>query len=179
VDSDKYLGWFSCDACATYPSEGVCPSSGCVWEQETGGSNGVCIPLNIESITCEILSKALCDMYSDESTYINGIIVVNAPCFFNGASDSLDTLCIPRSSFGSNDCTNIETNGRMMHGEIERKSCDDADIIFGWELKCGWVSNYMSGSSSCIVGYFLTQNGLLLFFFLSNSIFILMYICFL
>jgi hypothetical protein len=167
-DDSDLLGFFSCDACATY-SMSDCPTQGgCEWikeEEGEGGDVGMCIPSQTTLISCEILSKSLCDMYSHTSTYIPGVSVSDAPCFFNGPSDSLDTLCVSQSSLLWNDCTGIRTNGIVLYEGVERKSCDEAHILFNWIFSCIWITSesvYWDEDGFCQYIYYLYKS---LFYF--------------
>jgi hypothetical protein len=90
----------------------------------------VCVSSDVESgyITCELLSKPLCDKYFNENTYITGIIITNAPCFYNGPGDASDFFCVSRTSIAS--CSNIQTNGMVLYNGKDRESCNEANEFF-------------------------------------------------
>jgi hypothetical protein len=121
----------------------------CKWE-EGNGENGMCLPSDVESesITCELLSKPLCHEYFDESTYITGIVLKNAPCFYNGPSDTSDTLCVPKSSISS--CSNIQTNGMVLYNGKETESCNEADELLGPSFICAWIVNNLGTVEFCM-----------------------------
>jgi hypothetical protein len=113
------------------------------------------------NIVCSILSKPLCDKYSLIDTYIRNVDVVDAPCLFNGADDSVDTLCVSQSSLESGNCTVIKSNGLVAYDEEERKLCDEAPVFLGWSFTCSWVeSSYGSDYGSCSTVYHLGGSGL-------------------
>jgi hypothetical protein len=124
----------------------------CKWEDGNYENNdiGMCVPLDVESeyITCELLSKTLCDKYFDDSTYITGIVITNAPCFYNGPSDTSDTFCVSKSPITS--CSNIETNGKVLYNEKERESCNEANELLGSFFICGWVVDNLVGVAFCM-----------------------------
>jgi hypothetical protein len=159
---DGELRWYSCDACSTRLLAGVCnDADGCEW------MGGVCAPSGTVDIKCEILSKSLCDTYVDPSTSISGVTVVDAPCFFSGTSDSMDTLCVSQSSLEEANCTAIGLNAVVTHGGGKRRLCDDAHFILGWEFTCAWVEpSYKDSYGSCYTVYYLTGGFFFLFLIL-------------
>lgn len=171
-NSEMEIGWYSCDPCSTRRSEETCPSTGCVWVVGDSVSDGVCISNEdyINTITCEMLSKSVCDRYIDSNTYINGIIVDNAPCFFNN-DDTLGLFCISQSLLKSNNnCSLIKTNKIIIHDNIEKETCNNGQEIFGLDVTCEWFSFsrlYGDDSGICSSVYFL-----------SNGIYIYLYIFF-
>jgi hypothetical protein len=109
------------------------------------------------------------------STYIDDVTVSDAPCLFNGADDSVDTLCVSQSSLESGNCTVIRSNGVVAYGGEERKSCDEVHMILGWSFTCGWVELSSGGDyGSCYTVYYLNGSGLFLLLFL--FLFLLLYL---
>jgi hypothetical protein len=125
---------------------------GCEWIE------GVCAPSGTVDIKCEMFSKPLCDKYVDSTTSIPGVTVVDAPCFFNGAGDSMDTLCVSQLWLEGGNCKVIRSNAVVLHGGAEARSCEDAHLILGWEFTCVWIqSSYGGDYGSCYTIYYLNE----------------------
>jgi hypothetical protein len=156
--------WFSCEACLTRVSSGECETAvGCTWKEGSGGE-GMCIPSGSNDISCEFLSKPLCDRYSDSSLYISEISVTDAPCFFNGPADSVFMLCASLLSVGGDNCSVIETND--LAGEGNERYCDNASSVFGFSYDCMWIESHDGRRRSCQSVYYLSNNGVILLRFL-------------
>jgi hypothetical protein len=137
--------------------EGVCTSS----EVEVGGDN--------VNVGCWVLSKSICDKYLEGMTYIAGINVVDAPCFFNGRDDGSGYYCVTKSSLM--DCGYMKTNSMIIDGEgNEMESCNDAGTLFEWPFMCSWLWNHNEKEDFCTTVYFLTENGLGYYFHLNSSL---------
>jgi hypothetical protein len=167
--------WYSCDECGWH-SEETC-GTGCEWVK---GGDGGCVPLSILNvdITCEKLSKPLCDRYHEDDPLmdvISGVTVTDMPCFFNGRSDSVDMLCASVDSIGGGDsCAVIETNDVVTSGGKERY-CDNAPSIFGFPFDCVWKNDYYGEWGLCGNIYYLTNNGMIFFFSSSLLLFYIIY----
>jgi hypothetical protein len=118
-----------------------------------------------KSVTCETLSKKVCDLYgegSDANKYIPDMTVTNGPCFFNGPRESVNLQCVSLASVIWNNCSEIKTNEVVTYGEEKGKICDDAASLFEWPFLCLWSAKSSnekkSGSCGCI--YYFTVNGL-------------------
>jgi hypothetical protein len=118
------------------------------------------MPKGATSITCEILSKQLCDMYNDDSD----TEVTNGPCFFNGPDDSKEMLCVTKSTFSLKSCVDIKTNSKVLFNKNIRESCNEAHVLLGWSFTCAWGTRYIDDVKFCATIYYLTGNGLFIFF---------------
>jgi hypothetical protein len=157
----------SCDACSTRLSKSACANDKCKWIS-SDSEEGVCVANEADenNIECWMLSKPVCDKYLDESTYITGLDVSDAPCFFNGPDDGWDYSCVTQTSLTGGNCTNIETNSIINNDGKERKSCVDAPGLLGWSFTCSWLFNENKSKYFCTTVYFLTENSLFKFSFL-------------
>jgi hypothetical protein len=161
---DGTLEWFSCEACSTHMSSGECyTAAGCTWKTGTDGE-GMCILSGLNDISCEYLSKPLCDRYRDSSLYISGISVIDAPCMFNGPPDSVFLLCASVSSIGVDNCAVIKTNDLV--GTGNERYCDNASSVFGFSYNCQWTEGHHGGWGSCGSVYYMSNNGMTLLRFL-------------
>jgi hypothetical protein len=163
VVNENKLDWFGCGVCSSLLSEMMCQKyySKCEWKEGNDDDDniGVCIPSNMgsENITCELLSKPLCDKYFDESTYITGIVISNAPCFYNGPSDTSNTFCVSKTPITS--CSNIQTNGIVLYNGKERESCNEANELLNSSLMCAWIVDNFGAVESCMNSLFLDTPG--------------------
>jgi hypothetical protein len=144
----------------------------CEWIKTSGKEKGVCTSSEVggDNVGCWVLSKSVCDKYIEESTYIPGINVVDAPCFYNGRDDGSGYYCVTKSSLMGSDCGcgNIKTNSIIIDGEGEEmESCNNARTLFGWSFMCSWLWNYNEKEHFCTTVYFLTENGLRYYFHLN------------
>jgi hypothetical protein len=134
-------------------------------------NNGICIsspspprssssPLLTRNLTCRMLLKNQCNRYVDfDKSHIEGeLIVIDAPCFFNGYDDNSELQCIEKSSINSESCESIKTNSIIIYEGEERESCNEAHIIFGWSFICGWVNGYIKNTGYCGHTYYLTES---------------------
>jgi hypothetical protein len=150
------MTWFSCEKCASHTSKNTCGAAepGCVWQES--GDIGVCISSPDVNLTCEELSESQCDKYINNGTYVNGMVVNDAPCFFNGEDDN----CMSQTSLLLNDCTGIKINKKLLHNGVERRMCDEAQILFGWSFSCMWgKSQSVTGEELCYFADFRTESG--------------------
>jgi hypothetical protein len=133
----------------------------CNWEEgkDENDDIGMCVPSDVRSgyITCELLSKTLCDKYFDEYTCITGIVITNAPCFYNGPSDTSDTFCVSKTSITS--CSNIETNGMVLYNGKERESCNEANELVDSSFMCAWIVDNFKTIKFCMNSLFLDTPG--------------------
>jgi hypothetical protein len=148
--------------CSSLLSKAICGGySGCRWEEGKNESDniGVCVPSDVgsEYIMCESLSKPLCDKYFDESTYLTGITITNAPCFYYGPSDTSDTSCVSKASITS--CSDIHTNGMIAYKEGERESCNEANELLGPSFECAWMVDNFGAVEFCIDSFFVGNPG--------------------
>jgi hypothetical protein len=152
----------SCDACSTRLSESVCPNDKCKWISSDSGE-GVCVANEVDEdeIKCWMLSKPVCDKYLEKSTYMTGLKISDAPCFFNGPDDGWDYYCVAQSSLMEGSCSNIKTNSIIIDNEgKETKFCIDAPTLFGWSFTCSWLWSDSESKYFCTTVYFLTENSL-------------------
>jgi hypothetical protein len=133
----------------------------CVWRSESN----VCIPKDTTTFTCNILSKTLCNKYGDMDTYIDNFNVIDAPCFFNGPDDSIEMLCISKSTINSKNCSSIKTNSVIVYQENTLESCNNAKELFVFSFTCRWKLNHIDDVGLCETVYYLTTNGFLFLFF--------------
>jgi hypothetical protein len=146
-------GWYSCDGCINHLSEERCVVNiGCLWIKDDNINDGICVTSLsssssssssseiITNLRCEMLLKHHCDKYvnvnNNNSDVKSGVIIEDAPCFFNGVDDSSEMVCVSKSSLESKSCENIKTNSIIIYEGEERESCNEADIIFGWGFIC-------------------------------------------
>jgi hypothetical protein len=151
----------SCDACSTRLSELVCPNDKCKWI--SSDNEGICVANDVEEgeIKCWMLSKPICDKYLNNNTYITGLEVSDAPCFFNGPDDGWDYYCVTQTSLMEGNCSNIETNSLITDNERkETKLCIDAPALFEWRFTCSWLWSDNESKYFCTTVYFLTNNSL-------------------
>jgi hypothetical protein len=116
----------------------------------------VCTPST--TITCEVLSKPLCDRYQVDGAGIEGVSVDDSPCFFNGPGDSVFLRCVSIASVVGDSCAMVETND-VANGDGKRY-CDDASLIFGFVFNCVWKEEDGEGGV-CLSTYYLTGNGIM------------------
>jgi hypothetical protein len=120
-----------------------------------------------QTFACDLLFKEQCDRYVNlNNSDIKLSIVDDGPCFFNGIKDG-ELLCIKKSSLESSDCKDIKTNSIIRYEGEERESCNEAHMIFGMSLMCGWVNRFHGESGHCGHIYFLTANGFSFFLYFS------------
>jgi hypothetical protein len=161
-------------------SEEACMNCGCMWIRDTSINDGICFPPLSPSLlseitsnlTCEILWKEQCNKYLNiNNSHVDLERLVNdSPCFFNGVEDSSRKVgCLKKSSIESKGCESIKTNSIVIYEGVERESCNEAHIIFGYSFICGWVEKPVSNSGYCGYVYYLSNNG---FFFLISSLFL-------
>jgi hypothetical protein len=106
----------------------------CTWNDAVD----ICIPNEpvVKEINCSLLSKPVCDKYCDET---DNNIVVDAPCFYNGPDDTVDTFCVSKELIKS--CSDIQVNEIILYNEEEKQSCLDAHVLINSSFLCGWVWN--------------------------------------
>jgi hypothetical protein len=127
----------SCDMLNTYK---VCNSISdrCFWNggNETTTIGGSCLPLE-KAYSCSELTKTICNTYGE----INGLTVVDSPCFFNGGDDEDGLFCTSEGKLINSSCEKVKTNNRV--GIVSGpKYCDNAESLFGIvgddKLGCVW-----------------------------------------
>jgi hypothetical protein len=111
-----------------------------------------------------MLSKPVCDKYLEMRTYMAGLEVFDAPCFFNGPDDGCDYHCVTQSLLIEGTCGDIKTNSIIIDDERkEMRSCIDAPTLFGWSFTCLWLWSDSESKHFCTTVYFLSENSLLCF----------------
>jgi hypothetical protein len=114
---------------------------------------------NEVNVVCQSLSKPLCDQYQRGFSFMEGIFVTDAPCFFNGAPDSVILECASLSSINGESCVVIKTNDLVREGD--EKYCDNASSVFGLLYDCQWTEGHDGGWGSCGGIYYLSIEGML------------------
>jgi hypothetical protein len=104
-----------------------------------------------------LLSKELCDKYGDGNAPITGLVIADAPCFYNSAYNTSDTMCVSKMSLSS--CSNIKTNRIVLFDGEERESCNEADVLFDPSFMCAWVRESSTFIEFCNNSFFIDIGG--------------------
>jgi hypothetical protein len=126
-------------SCDSYKSYNACSAVGdrCFWNGNSTSLEGECLSLEKE-YTCSNLRYTVCNTYGD----VEGLIVVDRPCFFNNPPDNNDGLhCVTARLVTNTSCSNIKTNNNV--GIIaDFRYCDNAQFLFAINgengLGCDW-----------------------------------------
>jgi NADH:ubiquinone oxidoreductase subunit 3 (subunit A) len=88
-------------------------------------------------------------MYNDGegSSGIDGLIMMDGPCFFNGGSMSEEKLCISNELVRGEGCSFIKTN-EMTGISDDMRYCDDGKLFFNIDESCAWING--DGVDMCI-----------------------------
>jgi hypothetical protein len=124
----------------------------CTWLEE----EDICISSDIinKNTKCEMLSNILCNKHLEESSYVNYFTVTDSPCFFTGL------LCVSQSLMNNN-CTDIKTNEIIIYNDMERESCNEANILLlNFSISCAWTMRYGGDDGYCNFICYFTTNGI-------------------
>jgi hypothetical protein len=131
--------------CDAYISYSLCTAVNdrCFWNGIKLSSNGLCLPLENE-YNCSDLSMTLCNSYGS----IDGLFILDSPCFFNGPANENEFHCVSTNSMMNSVCSNVKTNA-MVDSAGGPKFCTNAQLLFKIngdnEVGCMW-----NASNGCV-----------------------------